>query len=206
MKINYRKDEHLEFLQDVTDENLHPLVLCLTHDKDGEERPTGSLSISDAYKQHYPNHSKYWDEVAGELQTFGANTVATMFRDLFGDGGGVPYKELLIEACETAKVNFNKDSEVDVIENNLLLKTFENSLEKMSPEDLKEVVDSMSLKTTNFTKQGVTVALQAAIRMGGFTPYKLALIFANSALNAVGGKLVLGAGTRFAINQGLLSV
>lgn len=205
MHINYRPDPDLEFLSRVSSEHMHPLVTCMTHNEKGERRDTASLPvISDAYKKYYPDHNKYWDEVAGELQTFGANTIATMFRDVFGSGGGVLYRELLIEACEAAKVNFNKNSDVEVIENNLLLKTFENALEKVSQEELQEIVKTMDLKTTNFTKQGVMLALQGAIKLGGSAPYKLALVVANSALNAVGAKLVLGKSARFAINQGLL--
>jgi len=205
MAITYRQDPDLEFFQHTSSENLHPLVVGMTHDENGEERVTCSLPvISDAYKSHYPDHNKYWKEVAGELQTYGANTIATMFRDVFGSGGGVLYKEILIEACEAANVDFDKESTVEDIESKLLFKSFEKSLENLTHEEFQEIVETMGLNTTNFTKQGVSLALQVAIRMGGFTPYKLALIFANSALNAVGGKLILGQAARFAINRGLV--
>ena len=63
---------------------------------------------------------------------------------------------------------------------NLLMKILIDSLDKMDSEELKKVVEALNLKTTNFTKEAVVAALQAAMRMGGFASYKIAVIVANA--------------------------
>ena len=60
------------------------------------------------------------------------------------------------------------------------MKILIDSLDKMDSEELKKVVEALNLKTTNFTKEAVIAALQAAMRMGGFASYKIAVIVANA--------------------------
>lgn len=74
----YRYDSDLEFLGAIKSEDLSDLVYCLTHDKDGEERFTEELTQHAKYKRHYPDHSMYWEEIAAEIQCFGANTFVTL--------------------------------------------------------------------------------------------------------------------------------
>ena len=68
----YRHDPDLEFLGSCTSEELNELVALLTYDKDGEKRYTEGLTTKNSYKRHYPNHSKYWQDIAEEVQLFGA--------------------------------------------------------------------------------------------------------------------------------------
>lgn len=96
------------------------------------------------------------------------------------------------------KVNFNKESAVDVIEMNLLMKILVNSLDKMTPEELKQVIEGLDLKTTNFTNEGVAAALQAAMRMGKFYTYKIAMVVANGV-----AKALLGRGLTLAANAAI---
>ena len=76
----YRYDGDLEFLGSCKDEDLKILVDHLTKDKDGDARFTEELTINENYKKYYPQHSKYWREIAAEIQCFGANTFVTMLR------------------------------------------------------------------------------------------------------------------------------
>ena len=110
----YRSDTNLEFLKEIKSEDLTDLVYCLTHDKDGEVRFTEELTESDGYKVHYPEHNKYWKSIAAEVQCFGANSFVTILRG----GEGIAYKEVLTDVCDKMKVNYNKDSDVEVIEKN----------------------------------------------------------------------------------------
>src|SRR5574344_2139491 len=105
--IGNKKDADLEFISKLYSKDLDDLVYTLIYDKDGNKRFSEELSTNDLYKNHYPDHIKYWKEVAGEIQCFGANTFATMFRG----GKGVLYKEILIDVCGKMKVNFNKNSD-----------------------------------------------------------------------------------------------
>lgn len=154
--------------------------------------------MHEKYKQHAPNHEKYWDLIAAEIQGYGANTFATMFRA----GKGVLYKEVLTDACDKMKVNYNSNSTVEMIEMNLLMKILTDSMDKMTPEQLQEIVKDLDLKTINFSKEAIIIALQAAVRLGGFASYQVALIVANAIARAVAGRglaLVANAGLARAI-------
>lgn len=91
----YRYDDDLEFLESCKDEDLKILVNHLTKDKDGDARFTEELTMNENYKKYYPQHSKYWREIAAEIQCFGGNTFVTMLRG----GKGVVYKEVLCDVC-----------------------------------------------------------------------------------------------------------
>lgn len=190
----YRSDCDLEFLEKINSSDLDVLVKILIYDKDGGERLTEELTMEDRYKRNSPDHHQYWDLIAAEIQCYGANTFMTIFRG----GKGVLYKEILCDVCDKIKVNYNKNADTELIEMNLLMKILTDSMEKMSPDELREIVEELNLKTTTFTKEQVTVALQIAIKMGGFASYKIALIVANAV-----AKFLFGRGLSFAANATL---
>jgi uncharacterized protein YaaW (UPF0174 family) len=190
----YRRDPDLEFLKKCTSEDLSILVGVLTEDTDGETRWTEELTGNERYKANFPNHRVYWDLVAAELQCFGASSVATIFRG----GKGIMYREVLSDVCDKLKVNGDSQSSVETIELNLLMKILADSMEKMTPEQLKEIVGTLDLKTTSYTKQAVVAALQAGVAMSGFVAYQIAVIVANAV-----AKAVVGRGLALAANAGL---
>ena len=181
----YRYDEDLEFLSECSDQDLNGLVECLIYDKDGETRWTEELSDAADYKKYKPQHSKYWKNIAAEIQCFGGNTFATIFRG----GKGVKYREVLIDVCDKMKVNYNKSSSVEMIEQCLLLKVLSDALEQMSPEQLKEFASEVGVKNTNgITSEALVSAFQVIFRAGGFKSYQLTLIIANAILKALIGR------------------
>lgn len=181
----YRDDSDLEFLSKCSDKDLSGLVECLIYDKDGETRWTEELSANEMYKKYKPQHSKYWQEIAAEIQCFGGNTFATMLRG----GKGVKYKEVLIDVCDKMKVNYNKDSSVEVIEQSLLLKVLRDALEKMTPEELKKFASEVGVKNTSgITSETLVTAFQVIFRSGGFKSYQLTLVLANTILKALIGR------------------
>lgn len=195
----YRDDSDLEFLGLMKSEELNDLVYCLTHDKDGETRLTEELTMDELYKQHYPDHAKYWKSVAAEIQCFGANSFATMLRG----GKGVEYKEILIDVCDKLKVNYNKKSSTEKIESNLLMKILTDAIEKMSQEEIKELAEATGLQNTSIigatsSSQKIVLAFQAVFRAGGFKSYQLTVIIANIVL-----KTLMGRGLSFAANATL---
>ena len=190
----YRSDSDLKFLDDVSSSDLEALVETLIKDKNGSERLTEELTTNDRYKSHSPDHHHYWDLIAAEIQCFGANSLATMLRG----GEGVIYKEVLTDACDKMKVNYNKDASVEMIEMNLLMKILTEAMKDMSTDELKEIVEDLNLNTTNFTAQAVTVALQGAIKFSGFAAYQVAVIVANAV-----AKALLGHGLKLATNAAL---
>lgn len=194
----YRHDEDLQFLSQCTDEELNDLVYCLTHDKDGETRWTEELTTTSAYKAYYPKHSRYWQEIAAEIQCFGGNTIATLFRG----GKGVLYREVLIDVCSKLKVNFNKNSSTPVIENNLLMKIVTDALESMSPDEIRALGVELGIKNTSgLTAQTLTASFQTIFRAGGFKSYQLTLIVVNQIM-----KVLMGRGLTLVANATLVRV
>lgn len=194
----YRYDEDLEFLRSMQSADLDTLVEILTG-KD-KTNATENLSQQSGYKRHYPNHIKYVDEIMEELQRFGGNTFVNY---LFRFGEGVLYKEILCDVCDNLRVNYNKNSSVERIEGELFAKILEKAIEKMDSKELEQIVKEIN-KNTNissalgFSKQAALVAMQSAIKAGGFASYQLALIVANAV-----AKQVIGRGLTFAANVGL---
>jgi uncharacterized protein YaaW (UPF0174 family) len=181
----YRDDPDLEFFGALNSADLDDLVYCLVHDKDGSPRLTEELSGSETFKAHHPDHAKYWKLIAAEIQCFGANTFVTMFRG----GKGVLYKEVLTDACEKMKVNFNAASSVERIEQALLMKILKDALDKMTPEELKALGESAGLGVTNLcTAEAMFGVFQTVFRAGGFKSYQLTVMIVNAVLKALIGR------------------
>ena len=194
----YREDSDLEFLGQMKSEDLNDLVYCLTRDKDGDTRLTEELTNNELYKQYHPDHHQYWKEIAAEIQCFGANSFVTIFRG----GKGVPYREVLTDVCDKLKVNYNENSSVEKIENNMLMKIIADSLEKMSPEELRDLADSVGMKNTNgITAEVLMGTFQAAFVAGGFMSYQITLIVVNAV-----ARLLIGRGISVAGNAALTRV
>jgi uncharacterized protein YaaW (UPF0174 family) len=195
--MEYRKDPDLDFLQRCSADDLEPLVAVLTRTKKGKRRLTERLTKQPRFKEHLPDHAKYWDLIAAELQCFGANTFATATRK----GKGALYRKILIRVCKKKKVNFNKKSSTRTIEWCLLMKVLIELFEHTKPDDLRRLLKEMDISTADFTPEGVAAVIQAAIRAGKFSPYQIAVIVANAALKAV-----IGRGLSIAANAALTRV
>ncbi|MCL8557270.1 DUF3944 domain-containing protein [Proteus mirabilis] len=192
----YRYDEDLEFLEQIPSKSLNDLVYLLTHDKDGSERLTEELTNNTNYKAYYPDHNQYWEDIAAEIQCFGANTFATIFRG----GKGVLYREVLTDVCDKLKVNYNKNSNVQKIENCLLMKILEDALDSMTPEEIRELGGELGIKNTSgLTSQTLTAAFQTIFKAGGFKSYQLTLIIVNQVMKAL-----IGRGLSLAANATLM--
>lgn len=181
----YRYDSDLSFLEQCASKDLDDLVYCVTHDKDGSTRLTEELTATGIYKRHYPDHHQYWELIAAEVQCFGANSFATIFRG----GKGVLYKEVLTDVCDKMKVNYNKNASVEVIEQNLLMKILKESLEKMSTAEVRQLAESLGVKNFNsVTSEALVGSFQTIFRMGGFKSYQLTVIIVNAVMKALIGR------------------
>ncbi|HCL8742824.1 TPA: DUF3944 domain-containing protein [Escherichia coli] len=194
----YRADRDLTFLSQCSDCDLDDLVNLLIYDNDGKKRWTEELSNNPLYKQFRPQHSLYWREIAAEIQCYGGNTFATLLRG----GKGVYYKEILIDVCKRLKVNFNSESEVGVVERNLLMKILSDALDKMSQQDIKELAlefGLVNLKT--FNREAMLAAIQYIFNSGGFRSYQITVMLANVILKAL-----IGRGLTIAANATLVRI
>lgn len=191
----YRTDRDIEFLGNIKSENLADLVYVLTHDTDGSKRWTEEITESGYYRQYGTDYHEYWHLIAAEIQAFGANTFATMFRG----GQGVPYREVATDVCDKLKVNYNKASSIEMIENNLLMKILSDALDNMSQKELNELAESIGMKQRSLiTPEALMGTFQAVFRAGGFKSYQLTLIVVNGVMKAL-----LGRGLSFAGNAAL---
>lgn len=190
----YLEDKNLEFLQYCSTEDLQVLVDYLTKDKDGELRVSEDLTPTEAYKKYYP-HSlpMMWKQIAEELQHYGGNTFANGLR-----GTGVSYREILTDVAKKQKVNFNSNNSVEQIEQYILQSIMEKAIEEMSEEELKKFLTEIDAGKTVGTKQAMTAGALTALRLGGFTTYKMAVIVANAVARSL-----LGRGLSFAGNATL---
>lgn len=184
----YRPDNDLNFLAELSSEELDNLVKILTLDKEGDALLTENLTFSEKFKQHYPDHHQYWDEIAEELQLFGGNT----FMNLLKGNKGVFYKEILCDVCDRLKVNYNKKSEVMLIEQHLLMKILTDALEKMSQEEIKQLATELGVEHQKIlTPQAISTVFFAIFKAGGMKSYQLTLTIANLILKALGQPPIL---------------
>lgn len=199
----YREDLDLEFLGQMSSPDLNDLLACVTKDKEGKALWTEEITNSELYKQHYPDHTKYWREIAAEIQCFGANTWVTLVRR----GKGVVYREVLSDVCDKAGVKYDAKARTQDLEEGLLIKLLGDALEKMPEADRAEfakIVGVSNLKT--FTAASLTAALQLGFKAGGFKSYQLTLIVANAVSRAILGRgLVLAANATLVRTASLLA-
>lgn len=188
-------DYELDFLKTCSQEELAPLVGAIlgTDDKgniDRSGRFSSQLDETSAFVAHYPDHTKYVDEIIEEIQKFGGNTLVNTFR-----GMGVSYHEVLCDVADKMKVNYRKTQSTEIIEGHLLAKVLEDAWEKMSEEDKKKLLDEsgdmLGMKVGGMAAGVLIKVLQA----GGFKTYQIALIIANAV-----AKAILGHGLTFAGN------
>ncbi len=193
--MGYRKDNGLAFLSQIGSKDLDDLVYCLTYKQETDIRCTEDTTISDKFQKYYSDHQKYWELVASEIQCIGSSSFATILRR----GKGVEYKEVLMDVCDNIKVNYNKDSIVEKIEKNLLMKIITDTLDEMSPNKLNELAQAIGEEKTNDTSREAMLSMfRAVLRAGGLKSYQLTLIIINAVLKAL-----IGRGLSFTGNEEL---
>ncbi|WP_187852137.1 DUF3944 domain-containing protein [Helicobacter pylori] len=191
----YRYDEDLEFLKRLSSSDLKDLFDVLVYAEDGQKRVNEYLTYSEEYKKHGDNYAQYTERIAEELQYYGSNSFANLFR-----GEGVLYKKILCDVCDHLKVNYNEKSETSLIEENMLAKILEKSLEEMSDEEKREVGRELDIKNIDsLSKQALSTAFLGLLKTDDFHAYQLTTSIANAVagktlgggLKAVAGKMVL---------------
>lgn len=140
--MSYIHDNDLEFLERCTNEELKELFTLLVYDpKDGKERFSSTLTLSDEYKKYGTDYSKYWKRIAEELQLYGGNTIVN---NIIRFGSGVTYREILEDVAKNLKVTYTKSSSTQEIEDAVIEKILSNLFSKMSKEEIKEFFSEIS--------------------------------------------------------------
>ncbi|MEZ8353191.1 DUF3944 domain-containing protein [Vibrio splendidus] len=193
MSNTYRKDKDLEpLLRYADNEMLGVLVKYLTTDKDGKTRYAETLTSDKQFKAAKDNYQQVWQLIAGELQHFGGDTLVNLFRR-----SGVEYREILTDVCKKLKIKTDYKADTVKIEQALLAKLFADSWEKMSDSERDALREELKIDAS-LTSSAALTAIIAAIRMGGFMSYQVAMIVANAV-----AKALLGRGLTLAANAGL---
>jgi uncharacterized protein YaaW (UPF0174 family) len=172
-------DEDLvPLLRQASKEELAPLVAIII-EKGGM---TAELPQTWRYVNNAPNHRIYVDDIAAEIQKYGANSIATWFRK----GRGKPYREILTNIAKKSRIKVREKDKVEDIELRLIHSVLGRAWQHMSTAERNDMIASIKVHgITGADAATATMTFQGLIRLGGFTPYKLAVIAANGAVNTL---------------------
>lgn len=186
--------ENLDFLYRASNDELRLLCDIVVKDKHGNFRMTEGLSGSETFKRYYPSNIRAMlPELVDEFRLFGGNTFANLFR-----GNGPKYTEILRDVAKRNKVSFRKRNSEEQIEQYLLQKLFDESLNNASDEELRKMMKELGYPTTNFTRQAAIATLMTAWKAGGFQSYILLVSVVNAVM-----KFLIGRGLSLAANAAL---
>lgn len=185
---------NLDFLYRASNDDLRLLCDIVVKDKHGNFRMTEDLSSTQTFKRNYPNNIKEMlPELVDEFRRFGGNSFANFFR-----GNGPEYSEILRDVAHRNKVSFNKHNSDEQIEQYLLQKLFDDSINGASNDELKEMMKELGYPTTNFTRQVAIATLMTAWKAGGFQSYILLVSVVNAVM-----KFLIGRGLSLAANAAM---
>ncbi len=177
--IAWHTNSDLEFLRQLSSNDLKDLFDVIVYDEDGTLRVNEGLINSTEYKRYGSDYAKYSRRITEELQRYGGNSFANFFRD-----EGVLYKEILCDACDHLKVNYHEESPTSLIEQNMLSKLLKDSLEKMSGREIKELCDELGMtnidKMIGENKQVLIASVLTLFKAGGSHSYALAVSVADA--------------------------
>lgn len=126
--------------------------------------------------------------IAEELQRFGGNSLMNLFRG----GTGVSYKEIVRGVADHMKVTYSKKDDTAQIEMAILLKILAQSVEKMSEEQKKTLLEEFGMAYAG-AGAAIMATLIATIRSSGPGVFKLSAVVANASVTALLGRgLVMG--------------
>lgn len=178
----YRDDTDLEFLGLMTSQDLADLAYCLMYDKEGRLHLSQSLKVSSEYRRYGDDYVRYWQRIAEELQTFGANSLASFLRG----GKGVRYAEILRDICDNIGISYNKDDSAHHLERCLISFVLTHAIINAD----KTKVNELSLL---FKKQNIEISCdnldenksKELLNKGGFEAYCITLAVVNAIWNAL---------------------
>lgn len=182
-------DKDLNPILEIADkDDLEPLVDYV------KEKLSEDLTISDAYKAHYPEHTQYADLIAREIRDMGGNSFANVWR-----GEGPAYHEIVCDVAKKLDAPFNENRSIDEIEDAILETILKKALDHMSDDEKRELLSEMGSKGGLDTGGISTAAVIAIFRAGGFYSYQLTLIIANQI-----ARMILGHGLRLGTNAAIV--
>lgn len=180
-------DELVALLRQAPNEMLEPLVEFLC--KKGQL--TSKLRQTENYRKHAPNHQLYVNEIAAEIQRYGANDIASLFRG----GKGVRYSEIVKDVANKLGVT-HWSQKTAKLEAEIVKKILCDAYAEIMPEQRAEIMRSLRVRNLNGAGGPIgLVAFHSAVSAAGFSAYQLTVIVANGMAQAL-----LGHGLGFTTN------
>ena len=170
-------------LRKCTNEDLDPLVQYILQ----KGWLSSGLELTEVYKNNQPNHTAYADEISSEIQRFGGHTFANWFRG----GKGATYKSIVCAVAKRLKVNYNENREIEVIEEQILLKILEKAWEKMTDEEKAELLKASGAKVKGVSGAFPAAVIIALFRAGGFKSYVIMYSVASAVSRMIIGRGLL---------------
>lgn len=153
-------DKDLRFLSSCENEDLRVLCDILTHDRLGNIRITEQLTATDEYNRNYPEDMLFLvPQISNELLKYGSNTLAT-----FWHNEPDSYETVLRRVCKEMDVRTMEQDSVAKMERNLLTTLCQDTLNKMSERELRQLANENGIPDKTLTRQALTAALLMAIR------------------------------------------
>jgi uncharacterized protein YaaW (UPF0174 family) len=115
--------------------------------------------------------------IANYLRQMGSNDIATLLRG----GGGVLYEEVVLDVGQKLKAKVKSSYSAEKNEEQILLKMFEDALERMTDDEKRSILLSMGISEYSIPMGAIGVAaVQNLLReLGGFSIYRVTVIVAN---------------------------
>ena len=179
IKLKEPDDDLIPLLRRCSSEELDNLVGYLTQ----RGGIASQLEATAAYRQWFPDHARYVDEIAAEIQKFGGNTILNIMRG----GVGVAYRDIVCNVAGRLKVKADRSGPVERIEEQILLKVLEQSWERMSAKEKQALLEGILPETgaAELPREFPTTLVQAAIIAGGgIAAYQLWLVVAGAVSRA----------------------
>ncbi|WP_433971950.1 YaaW family protein [Tunturiibacter lichenicola] len=182
------EDELVSILQQGAESELDGLVACLL-----QGGITCQLKRLTVYKANQPHHRVYVNDIAAELQKFGANTIASAFRS----GKGVAYREIVQDVAD--RLGISREGTTMDIEKCILQKLAEKFWEGATAEQRLALLNQVGVRDYSLVaRPALPAAVISAVHLSGFAAYQFTVIVANAIAHAV-----LGRGLSLAANAGL---
>lgn len=151
---------------------------------------TEKLTSSKEYQTYFPDHQKYKNLIEREIRLFGGNTLVNFVRK-----DGPDYTEIVKDVADKLKVKYDKDLEVEDIEDLILAKTLSDAFEQMEDKDKLFVLKDLGLNYQKVPKKLPASELLTIFNLSDVSAYQIALIVADGI-----AKDVLGYGFKISEN------
>ena len=175
---------------DVFDSDLNPVLCQASNEELGVlhdilmEKFHEELSTSDAYQAYHPDHRRYAALIAKEIRDFGGNS----FRNVFRSFEGPPYKVIVCDVARKLEAPFSEEQDIEVIEQSILATVLAKLVEEMTDEEKAELLAELKLPNRSWAQGASVLAIQQALRQGGFASYQLTLKVVNAVVKAILGR------------------